>query len=550
MLKSASKASGAWLRMGAWGVLAAAELLASQFFAHLPDVWDIWPVVGVAHASIKILILFLVIFALISWPKRAEISKELSKAADDSHAVVAATASISAILAALVIRVHLAHDPADPNLVLASYAYAAALLTGVVSLILVAAPVAFWRFVTRSCRLEFILSLVFGLFGFLIGELLNRAGGSFLSEETWAELSDATLQLSYWIAKSLDSGTFIDASTRVLGAGNFSVRIFAACSGYEGMILIAAFLAGYILLFRKSLRFPNILVLFPLAMAAIWILNSVRIALLVLIGAHLSPDIALGGFHSQFGWISFLLVAITIMTFAQRISFFGTTALLASGQGAAKPVQRSSESNPTVLYLAPFIALMAAQIATQVAAPQDYLLYPLKVFAVLSVLFVLRDLYARFSWSPSTSSILLGGLAGIAWIVTDPGVGGQSALAVSLSEFTPATLVAWIIFRGIGTIVTVPIAEELAFRGYLYRVLISSRFEAVDFRTFRIVSLIVSSSLFGLMHDRWLAAALAGALYALIMIRRGKIEDAVAAHMTTNAVIFAWAIAAGQWSLL
>jgi membrane protease YdiL (CAAX protease family) len=56
--------------------------------------------------------------------------------------------------------------------------------------------------------------------------------------------------------------------------------------------------------------------------------------------------------------------------------------------------------------------------------------------------------------------------------------------------------------------------------------------------------------LFGLMHDRWLAAALAGALYAMLMCRRGRLSDAIAAHMATNAVIFGWAIAAGQWSLL
>jgi exosortase E/protease (VPEID-CTERM system) len=551
MLKTASKASNIRWRLGAWSALAAVELLTLQFSPRLPDVWDVWPVIGVANAIIKIGVLSLAIFALISWPKRKEILRELSNTGDDIHTIAAATVSISAVLLALVIRGYLAANPGTgTDTALASFAYAGAILTGVTALLFVAAPMPFWRFVMNHCRLEFILALVFGVFGLLVGEFLNRARGSFFSEEAWAELSHATLQLSYWIAKTLDSGTFMDESTRVLGAGNFSVQIFAACSGYEGMILISVFLIGYVLLFRKSLRFPNVLVLFPLAMAAIWILNSVRIALLVLLGAHVSPDIALGGFHSQFGWISFLLIAITIMTIAQRIEFFGVTAHSASAANAARPSARAAESNPTVLYLAPFIALMAAQILTRVAAPQDYLLYPLKVFAVLGILVALRNLYARFSWSPAMSSILIGALAGAVWIATDPGADSQSTLATSLAEFTPAALAAWLVFRGIGTIITVPIAEELAFRGYLYRALISSRFEAVDFRTFRIISLIASSVLFGLMHDRWLAAALAGALYALIMIRRGKIEDAIAAHMTTNAVIFAWAIAAGQWSLL
>jgi CAAX prenyl protease-like protein len=96
----------------------------------------------------------------------------------------------------------------------------------------------------------------------------------------------------------------------------------------------------------------------------------------------------------------------------------------------------------------------------------------------------------------------------------------------------------------------VPIAEELAFRGYLYRVIISTRFEEVDFRTFSWVALIVSSVLFGFMHDRWLSAAFAGAVYALLMCRSGQISDAIAAHMVTNAVVFGWAVALHQWSLL
>jgi exosortase E/protease (VPEID-CTERM system) len=316
------------------------------------------------------------------------------------------------------------------------------------------------------------------------------------------------------------------------------------------MILISAFLTGYVLLFRRSLKFPNVFVLFPLAMSAIWLLNSLRIALLVFIGANLSPAIALGGFHSQFGWISFLLIAITIMTSAQRIAFFATEPSGAPiGRVAPRP-DKSTEWNPALLYLAPFVALLAGQILASAASPRDYLLYPIKVLAIGSVLYALRHAYARIWSPPALSSLLFGGIAGLIWIATDPGVGAGMPLETSLSELTPIAFVAWLVFRAVGTVVMVPVAEELAFRGYFYRVMFSSRFETVDFRSFGFVALVLSAGLFGLMHDRWLAASLAGLLYGLVMIRSGRISDAIAAHMTTNAVIFAWAVAAGQWSLL
>jgi hypothetical protein len=34
------------------------------------------------------------------------------------------------------------------------------------------------------------------------------------------------------------------------------------------------------------------------------------------------------------------------------------------------------------------------------------------------------------------------------------------------------------------------------------------------------------------------------------MYRTNRLSDAVVAHMTSNAIIFAWAIAAAQWTLL
>jgi exosortase E/protease (VPEID-CTERM system) len=203
-----------------------------------------------------------------------------------------------------------------------------------------------------------------------------------------------------------------------------------------------------------------------------------------------------------------------------------------------------------VIFLAPFIAMMAAQILTGAFAPYDHALYPLKVLAIAAAIYVYRIAYARLAEAPSALSLWMGAAAGILWIATDPGAGNNPPLAGWLAQLTPLAFVAWLVFRGIGTIVMVPIAEELAFRGYVYRLLIPSRFENIDLKTFSTRALIISSVLFGLMHDRWLAAALAGALYALLMCRKGRLSDAVAAHMATNAVIFGWAIAAGQWSLL
>ena len=56
------------------------------------------------------------------------------------------------------------------------------------------------------------------------------------------------------------------------------------------------------------------------------------------------------------------------------------------------------------------------------------------------------------------------------------------------------------LFRG--SVVMVPIAEALAFGGLPHRWLISRRFETVAFAQFSWFAFVVSSLLFGFMHQR------------------------------------------------
>jgi CAAX prenyl protease-like protein len=113
----------------------------------------------------------------------------------------------------------------------------------------------------------------------------------------------------------------------------------------------------------------------------------------------------------------------------------------------------------------------------------------------------------------------------------------------------PAGLAAaWLIFRVLGSVITVPIAEELAFRGYALRRLISPDFDKISPR-FTWLSFLLSSFLYGALHGRWLAGTVAGMFYAWAMYRRGRVEDAIMAHATTNALIAAEVLLFGNWNL-
>jgi exosortase E/protease (VPEID-CTERM system) len=281
----------------------------------------------------------------------------------------------------------------------------------------------------------------------------------------------------------------------------------------------------------------------PIGIGAIWLLNSARIAALVSLGAHVSPEVAVSGFHSQAGWIAFLLVAIGIMAIAPRLAVFANSGRRTAGEW--------STSDRTMLaFLAPFMGLMAASIVMAASAPYDTWLYGLKVTAVGICLWAFRDIYLGLIAKVEPLALACGTTVGALWIVTAP-VGEQgSGIAAWIAAQPVGLATAWLTIRAIGSIVMVPIAEELAFRGLLHRWLISRRFETIGFAQFTWLAFIASSLLFGLMHQRWIEGTLAGAVFALLMYRSGRLSDPIAAHMAANAVIVAWAIATRNWSLL
>src|SRR5262249_48518838 len=138
----------------------------------------------------------------------------------------------------------------------------------------------------------------------------------------------------------------------------------------------------------------------------------------------------------------------------------------------------------------------------------------------------------------------------VLWIALIPSaIGEPSALRDGLAHLSPAWTAIWLIFRIAGATVTVPLAEELAFRGYLLRRLQSSDWRDLSPRAFTWIWLLISSFLFGVMHGAWLAGTLAGLAYAFAVLRRGQLMDAVLAHAVTNALLAAYVLATGAWAL-
>ena len=138
----------------------------------------------------------------------------------------------------------------------------------------------------------------------------------------WQPACYLTFSLTGFFLRPFVSAMIANPTALVIGTERFQVEIAPQCSGLEGVGLMLAFGILWLVMFRKECRFPRSLILIPLAVTIVFILNSLRIAALILIGNAGASEIALEGFHSQAGWIAVSAVGVGFACAIARVSWF------------------------------------------------------------------------------------------------------------------------------------------------------------------------------------------------------------------------------------
>lgn len=337
--------------------------------------------------------------------------------------------------------------------------------------------------------------------------------------------------------------TLVDEAAYVIGLDHFVVRIAQACSGVEGFALVGGFVTIYAALFAREVRVGRILaVLLPLGILLSWVLNVVRIAVLILIGARISPDLAVNGFHSYAGWLFFLLLALGVLYAGHAVPWFQRE------RRAAPAMAGSLREDRLAALIVPFIVFMFASVAAGAFFPHPELGYPLKALAMVAVVVYFLPAYRGFVWRPNPLALVAGAAVGVFWLLlAEAGAEGEGSLGEALAPLGPGLLAGWLVARVLGTVLLVPLIEEAFFRGYVLTRIAGLRGGG---KLAAVAAIALSSALFAALHGRWLAAGAAGVVFALVMLRRGRLGEAVQAHVAANLVVAIGAAAAGDWTLI
>ena len=213
---------------------------------------------------------------------------------------------------------------------------------------------------------------------------------------------------------------------------------------------------------------------------------------------------------------------------------------------------------PSLPYVLPFASFMAFLAIQNYASLPPSIDYPVRVVVISVILFVFSRHVIDLRSSHLLASVILGVAVFVIWIGPDLLIPGyrqhwlfQNAILGRIGtpvaeQVLTAPVVLWTrIFRAV---VLVPIIEELFWRAWLMRWLISPRFEQIKLGAYAPMAFWITAVLFASEHGPyWDVGLITGVIYNWWMVRTRSLGDCILVHAVTNACLCGYVVATKHW---
>ena len=231
-------------------------------------------------------------------------------------------------------------------------------------------------------------------------------------------------------------------------------------------------------------------------------------------------------------------------------------------------IRRVGQS-PVAVRVVPFVLFVVPLFLQGALGPgSPFWVYAARTLVGAGLIWWMRPLIRELRWGISWEAVAVGVLVFILWVGLDPytpslgrmlgfiGLGSGGSGDATDPGWNPfrvygdGSMLAWLFVgvRLLGSTLVVPPLEEVFYRSFLYRYVVRQDFLAMPLNEFRWTSFVLVSVVFGLAHYQWLAGILCGAAYQWLVLRKGRLGDAITAHAITNFLLGLWVVGRGAWN--
>lgn len=191
-----------------------------------------------------------------------------------------------------------------------------------------------------------------------------------------------------------------------------------------------------------------------------------------------------------------------------------------------------------------------------------YWVYILKTIVGILMLSVVWKTVDEMRWKCSFPGLLAGVFIFGVWVII-----GNYARSHSLFDFfqtsKPVTLwnpqayysdvpilgLFFVAMRFVGTVLVVPMLEEVFFRSFVYRYFQEKDFLKVPFTVFSAAAFGFTSILFASVHSPadWIGAVICAVTFQGLVLWKNRLGDAIFAHAIANLLLGIWVLSRGEW---
>ena len=213
---------------------------------------------------------------------------------------------------------------------------------------------------------------------------------------------------------------------------------------------------------------------------------------------------------------------------------------------------------PSLPYVLPFASFLAFLAIQDYAALPPAIDYPLRVAVLSLILLVFSRHVINLRSSRRFETVLLGIAVFVIWVGPDmlfPSYRQhwlfQNSILGKIGAPVPeqillSPVVLWT--RIIRAVVLVPIIEELFWRAWLMRWLISPKFETIKLGAYAPFAFWITALLFASEHGPyWDVGLVTGVIYNWWMVRTRSLGDCILMHAVTNACLCGYVVATHHW---